>query len=60
MSTRPNKTVRECRRCRKHRQAPGVEPVTVGPLGAFNLIGVRPDPYPHISYHRLDCWLIWR
>ena len=31
------------RRCRKHRQAPGVEPVTVGPLGAFNLIGVRPE-----------------
>lgn len=31
------------RRCRKHRQTPDTEPVTAGPLGAFNLIGARPE-----------------
>ncbi len=30
------------RRCRKHRRAPGVEPVTRGPLGECTPIGLRP------------------
>ncbi len=30
------------RRCRKHRQRTGATPVTTGPLGVFNLIGLRP------------------
>jgi IS30 family transposase len=31
------------RRCRKHRHAPGQAPAVKGPLGDFNLIGLRPD-----------------
>jgi IS30 family transposase len=31
------------RRCRKHRLAPGAAPAIKGPLGDFNLIGLRPD-----------------
>ena len=31
------------RRCRKRRQPRGAEPATTGPLGEFNLIGLRPE-----------------